>query len=98
MSHRRRNSIKRRRRTLRKLALVPRSPQARGEALDAGEDSWPALPIHLPAPARPAALVEALQNKSLVYMFIATLVGMVVLLILRWMESVERGDSLLPTV
>jgi hypothetical protein len=98
MSRRRKNALKRRRRAAPaepaapRLTLVPPpAPRAAEEALDPGRDAWPMLPT--PERRRSAATPWAgvLHNhRRLIYAFAATLVGVVVLLILRWIEAGER--------
>jgi hypothetical protein len=89
-ARRRKNAIKRRQRAVRQLALVPLPPRPAEEALPLPGDQWPMLPrvAALPRATRPWRAV--LQNHSVLYASIASLVGLVVLLILRWMETAEQ--------
>jgi hypothetical protein len=89
MATRRKHALKHRRRAVRKLALVPRLA-TRAEDLPATSEHWPILPAALQRRAGPGAWPAMLQNRSLLYTFIVALVGLVVLMILGWMESPER--------
>jgi hypothetical protein len=88
MATRRKHALKQRRRAVRKLALVPRLA-TRAEDLPTSSEHWPILP---PVPRRTGlgAWPAVLQNRSLLYTFIVALVGLVVLMILGWMESPDR--------
>jgi len=97
MSRRRKNALKRRRRPApARLALVPPRPAA--EVLPLADDLWPLMP---PATAHrshgaserhalPVRWAPLLRHRGVVYASVAMVVGLVVLWILRWLESAEQ--------
>jgi hypothetical protein len=96
MSRRRKNALKRRRRATPavpeapRLTLVPPpAPRPVEESLDTTRDAWPILP----PPGRRRATPWAgflHNNRRLLYALAAAMVGVVVLMILRWIEAGER--------